>query len=246
MMFKFVPFTVLGDPTPTKSLKVIKDYVKGGATMLELGLPFSDPVADGPVVQKADQRALKVGMNTDKAFELIEKVRKFTDVPIGLMLYANLAYVYGLERFYKKAAEVGVTSVLIPDLPPESVHCKKALKLAKRYGLQQVFIVSELTSAKRLKMIAKVSRGFIYLVSTPGVTGVRKDLSPKMKNAIQRVKKSTKLPVLVGFGVSERKHVQAIQKAGADGAIVGSRLVTLIEEGKLNDVQKLVARLVVK
>lgn len=232
-MFEFVPFTVIGDPTTAQSLKVVKQYVKGGATMLELGIPFSDPVADGPVVQRADIRALEKGMNTDKAFAFIKDVRAFTDIPIGLMLYFNSAYKYGLDDFYEKAAKSGVTSILIPDLPVESLYCKKALKLAKKHRIKQVFLVSELTPLKRLKKIIRAATGFIYLVSTPGVTGARTTLSPRMSDAILRIKKITKLPVLVGFGVSEAKHVQAIQKAGADGAIVGSKLVEMIAEKKI-------------
>lgn len=242
-MFHFVPFTVVGDPSYEKSLEIVKAYVKGGATMLELGFPFSDPVADGPTVQLADQRALEAGMNTDRAFEFIEEVRTFTELPVNLLLYYNLVFKYGVERFFERAAEVGVTSVLIADLPVDCARGKDAIDVAQENGIKMVYMVSELTLPERLEAIFEAKPYFIYLVSTPGVTGARKDLSASLGGVIARLKEATDIPVLVGFGVSERAHVEQIQSAGADGAIVGSRLVKLIEEGREGEIGDVVGEL---
>jgi tryptophan synthase alpha chain len=242
-MFNFIPFTVIGDPNYEASLEIVRAYVENGATMLELGVPFTDPVADGPVVQLADHRALAAGMQTDRALEFVRDVRKFTNIPIGLLVYYNSVFKLGAQNFYSKAAEVGVTSVLIADLPLEVPRCAEALALAKQYELDQIFIVSELTSPERLSRILEVATGFLYFVSTPGVTGVRTQLSTELPSAIARIKAQTDLPVLVGFGVSEREHVELIQKAGADGAIVGSRLVRLIEEDRVDEIPTVMAEL---
>jgi tryptophan synthase alpha chain len=235
-MFHFVPFTVIGDPDYDQSLEVVKAYIENGATMLELGLPFSDPVADGPTVQLADQRALKAGMNTDDAFKFIKEVRSLTDMPINLLLYFNLVFKYGMEKFYEQAAEAGVTSLLIADLPLDTPHGQEALELSKKHGVKSVFIVSELTPDDRLQHIIESDPFFLYFVSTPGVTGERKDLSELLADTIAHIKSKTDIPVLVGFGVSDREHVQKISTAGADGVIVGSALVKLIEEKTLGEI----------
>jgi len=245
MIFHFVPFLVVGDPSYEGSLQVVKAYIEGGATMLELGFPFSDPVADGPVIQAADARALEAGMNTDRAFEFIEEVRGFTEMPINLLLYFNLVFVYGMERFFARAKAVGVTSVLIADLPVDSLRGLEALDLAKKYGIQMVFMVSEFTSPDRLKAIIKAEPYFLYLVSQPGVTGVRRDLGDSVGEVVVRLKTETEIPVLVGFGVSERAHVDAVKEMGADGVIVGSALVRLIGEGDVDKIGELIAEIMV-
>ena len=233
MTFHFVPFAVVGDPSYDESLEVVKAYVDSGVTMLELGFPFSDPVADGPVIQAADVRALNAGMNTDRAFEFIEEVRGFTDLPIHLLLYFNLVFAYGMERFFERANIAGVTSVLIADLPVDSPHGKEVLELAGRYGIRMVFMVSELTSRDRLKSILNADPYFLYLVSQPGVTGMRQNLGDSVGKVVSRLKKETTIPVLVGFGISERAHVEMVRDSGADGVIVGSALVEAREEGEL-------------
>jgi tryptophan synthase alpha chain len=243
-MFHFVPFTVVGDPLYEKSLEIVKAYVEGGATMLELGFPFSDPVADGPTIQLADQRALKAGMNTDRAFEFIEEVREFTDLPVNLLLYYNLVFKYGVERFFECAAKAGVTSVLIADLPVDCTRGQEALTLAQKHGVKMVYMASELTPTERLEAIFEAQPYFIYLVSTPGVTGARKDLSAQLEGVITNLKNQTDIPVLVGFGVSDRAHVDQIRDAGANGVIVGSALVKLIEEGKAGEIGELMGTLV--
>lgn len=252
MTFHFVPFAVVGDPSYEESLQVVRAYIEGGATMLELGFPFSDPMADGPVIQAADARALKAGMNTDRAFEFIEEVRGFTEMPINLLLYFNLVFVYGMERFFERACGAGVTSVLIADLPCDSPHGHEALEMAVRCGVRMVFMVSELTSVERLGVILTCDPFFLYLVSQPGVTGARRDLDDSVgkdvgvavRDEIARLKKVTDVPILVGFGVSERSHVDAVKEMGADGVIVGSALVQLIGKGDVDKIGFLVDKLI--
>jgi len=181
-----MPFTVLGDPDYKTSLKIIKQFIDNGADFLELGIPFSDPPADGPVIQLADQRAIKSGMNTDKAFSLIQEVRRHTDIPIGLLVYYNLVFKYGVKKFYTAAARAGVNSILIADLPLEEYE--PASKAARASKIDPIFMVSELTTETRLKKILKYARGFLYLVSYLGVTGSQKKrvnskkLFPKLKS----------------------------------------------------------------
>lgn len=238
MAFHFVPFAVVGDPNYEQSLDVVRAYVDGGATMLELGFPFSDPVADGPVIQAADGRALAAGMTTRRAFEFLEEVRSFTALPINLLLYYNLVFKYGVEAFFERAAEVGVTSVLIADLPVDCARGQEALVAAKAHGVRMVYMVSELTPSERLRLIFEADPFFFYVVSRPGVTGVRSSLDQSVGGVVARLKKITDVPVLVGFGISEKSHVEAVRAAGADGVIVGSALVQAREEGRLEGALK--------
>jgi len=241
-----VPFTVLGDPDYNKSLKIIKTIVESGADVLELGFPFSDPIADGPTIQAADVRALNKSINTDKCFKLIKKVREFTDIPIGLLVYSNLIFQRGIKKFYYDCKLADVTSVLVADLPVE--ESDEYVQAARKHKIDTVFIVSPLTNNKRLKLILKKAKGFIYLVARLGVTGARDTIEDSTLKLIKKVKKQTKLPVCVGFGISKPEHVEAICKAGADGAIVGSALVKVIEKNHkskslLNKIQKFITDL---
>jgi tryptophan synthase alpha chain len=228
-----IPFVVAGDPDYETSLKVIKTIVESGADILELGFPFSDPVADGPTIQLADQRALNKGMNTDKCFQLIKDIRKFSQIPIGLLIYANLIYQRGIYDFYREASESGVNSVLIADLSVE--ESDTFTKAAKENSVDTVFIVSPLTEENRLKTILNKITGFVYLVSRTGVTGARNDLQKSTIELIKRVRHETNLPICVGFGISKPEHVRAISEAGADGAIVGSAIVKIIESNLDNE-----------
>jgi tryptophan synthase alpha chain len=204
--------------------------IRSGADILELGFAFSDPIADGPTIQAADVRALKKKLNTDKCFSFIRKVREFTEIPIGLLIYYNLIYQKGVEEFFSECGLVGVTSVLVADVPVE--ESDEIVAAARKHDIDTVFIVSPLTDDKRLKKILKRCRGFVYLVSRLGVTGARKDIQKDTINLIKKVKRSTTIPVCVGFGISRPEHVSEICKAGADGAIVGSAVVKLIEKHK--------------
>lgn len=226
----FIPFTVLGFPDYKKSLQIIKSYLKY-ADVLELGLPFSDPIADGPTIQAADTKAISSGMNTKRAFKLISEIRKLDDsIPIGLLAYCNMVYRYGIKKFYRDAKKAGVDSILLADLSLE--EAKPFLKAAKSVHLQQVFMIAPTTPDARIRKIISKSSGFVYAVALTGVTGARKHMSKEASVLIKRIKKLTNLPVCVGFGISNPKQVKEVLKAGADGVIVGSALVKLIEEKK--------------
>lgn len=221
----FMPFLVAGDPTVKKSLAAIR-LVSEHADMLELGFPYSDPLADGPTIQAADQRALASGMTTEKVFELIGQVRAFTDIPITVLAYANLVYQQGIDAFYHNAKKAGIDGVLVPDVPAE--EAKPFVAAARKHGIDPIFLVAQTTTNERLKKILKHASGFLYLVSVLGVTGKRKDFGEATTEFIGRVRSQTRLPLAVGFGISTRGQAEVFARAGADGAIVGSAIVDII------------------
>ncbi|MCC7551352.1 MAG: tryptophan synthase subunit alpha [Methanobacterium sp.] len=224
----FIPFIVAGDPDFETSLEIVKAYVGNGADGLEIGFAFSDPVADGPTVQSADLRALNSGITTQKGFEFIRKIREFTSIPIGLLVYYNLIYQMGVDEFYKTAKESGVNAILAADLPPE--EAQDAVVASEKYGVQQIFMVAQTTSNERLEKISKMCNGFLYVVAVMGVTGARKDLKISTVELVERVKTHSDLPIVVGFGISKPEHVQNVINSGADGAIVASAILDLITE----------------
>ncbi|MEG3225548.1 MAG: tryptophan synthase subunit alpha [Methanobacteriales archaeon Met13] len=224
----FIPFVVAGDPDFETSLQIVQEMVRAGADALEIGFPFSDPIADGPTIQAADVRALEAGMTVQKGFEFIRKIREFSDIPIGLLVYYNLVYKMGLDQFYREAKNSGVNGILAADLPPE--EAADAIKSAKKHGINQIFMAAHTTSNQRLKNISKLAGGFVYVVAVMGVTGVRSQLDDSTVDLIHRVRKHTPLPICVGFGISQPEHVEKITKAGSDGAIVASALINLVEE----------------
>ncbi len=225
----FVPFVVLGDPTKAQSLEIVRLLVESGADALELGFPFSDPPADGPVIQAADTRSLKAGMRIDHCFQMLKEIRTFTDIPVGLLVYYNLILQRGVEKFYRDCQECGVSSVLIADLPLE--HAEEVLPIARAHGIAPVFLVSEVTTDERLQKIAEIAEGYLYVVSYLGVTGVGNAvLEEKMRVTIARARKVSTLPLMVGFGMNEASEVRAAIRAGADGVIVGSRIVREIPD----------------
>jgi len=243
----FIPFMVAGDPDFETSLEIIKKMVEGGADALEIGFPFSDPVADGQTVQSADLRALNAGMTTDKCFEFIKRIREFTEIPIGLLVYYNLIYQRGIDKFYEDAMESGVNSVLAADLPPE--EAEESVKAARKHGVDPIFLAAQTTSNERLKQIAEMCSGFLYVVSVMGVTGARSEVKTSSVELVERMRSHTDLPLCVGFGISKPEHVAEIIDAGADGAIIGSALINIVEESlqdkeaMLDKVQKRCAEL---
>jgi tryptophan synthase alpha chain len=228
----FIPFAVAGDPDIKTSEAIFKTYIDSGADILEIGYPFSDPVADGPVNQRASQRAIASGMNHKKFFGLISSLRKYSDVPIGILMYANSAMHIGYNAFCRNASEAGIDSILLADMPPE--EAPQMLESMHKYGLNSVFIVSELTLDTRIQSICSLTTGFVYVVSRLGTTGVQTDMDTHVKNTLKRLQKITDMPLCVGFGISKPEHVKMIKKAGADGAIVGSALVNIIEKDMKN------------
>ena len=223
-----IPFFVLGDPDFDTSLALIKAAIDSGADVLELGIPFSDPIADGPTIQKADIRALAQGMNCTRAFELIRQIKAHADVPIGLLMYYNLICHYGVERFYRDAAAAGVNSVLVADLSIDDAD--EIVPALRSVGMDSVFMVTPITELERKQRIASQTTGFIYAVSLLGVTGSRNELSGAVEGLVRQMKGMTDVPVCVGFGISTPQHALTVAQAGADGVIIGSKIVGLIEQ----------------
>lgn len=235
-----IPFFVIGDPDFDTSLEIVKKAIDSGADVLELGIPFSDPIADGPTIQKADIRALQSGLNLKKALDFIGRVKQYKDVPIGLLMYYNLIYQYGVEKFFSDFHKAGVNSVLIADLSIDDVG--EIEEPALSAGLETVFMVTPNTETQRMKLIASKTTGFIYTVSLLGVTGSRDCLSDSVEKLVARLKAITEVPVCVGFGISKPQHAAAVAAAGADGVIIGSKIVKFIEQN-LDDKQKMLAEI---
>ncbi len=223
-----IPFFVIGDPDFDTSLAIVKTAIDVGADVLELGIPFSDPIADGPTIQKADIRAMRSGMSVAKALKFIQKVKDYRDVPIGLLLYYNLVYQYDTEKFFSDFNKAGVNSVLIADLSIDDAD--EIIGPAESAGLDTVFMVTPVTNPERMKLIASRTTGFIYTVSVLGVTGSREKLSDTVEGLVGKLKKLTSVPICVGFGISKPEHAAAVANAGADGVIIGSKIVGLIED----------------
>jgi len=223
-----IPFFVIGDPDFETSLAVVKTAIDSGADILELGVAFSDPIADGPTIQKADIRARNAGITVKKTLEFIRQVKNYKDIPIGLLMYYNLIYQYGRQKFSEDFHAAGVNSVLIADLSIDDAD--EIIQPAASAGLDTVFMVTPNTTDERIKLIASKTTGFIYTVSVLGVTGSREKLSTTVETLVSKLKSFTDVPICVGFGISKPEHAAAVAAAGADGVIVGSKLVGLIEQ----------------
>jgi tryptophan synthase alpha chain len=235
-----IPFFVIGDPDFDTSLDIVKAAIDAGADILELGIPFSDPIADGPTIQKADIRALRSGMTVTKALNFIRQIKNYRDIPIGLLMYYNLIYHYGTEKFFRDFHEAGVNSILVADLSIDDAD--ETIPFAGSAGLDTVFMVTPNTDPERMKLIATKTTGFIYTVSLLGVTGSREQLSDTVQELVGTLKKLTSVPICVGFGISKPEHAVTIARAGADGVIIGSKLVGLIESN-LNNGQKMISEI---
>lgn len=233
-------FVVAGDPDYQTSLKVIQALEAGGADIIELGLPFSDPVADGPVIQQADQRALASGMNTDRFFDLCREFRKGSETPLVVLTYTNLVLQRNIDKFYQDAADAGVDAVVIADLPYE--ESGPYIAAAEAAGISPVMMVSTTTSSERLSRILTVQSGFLYLVAVLGVTGERRTINRDAVRLLRDIKQKSDIPVAPGFGISDQVQVKEWTNAGADAVIVGSALVRIIGE-KMGDKEGMLAEL---
>ncbi len=222
-----MPFMVAGYPNFHKSLKILKSLIKE-ADFLELGFPYSDPLADGPVIQRASSQALGSGMNTDLVFKLVKNIRRFSDIPITALVYANLIYRRGIGKFYRDAKVSGIDSVLVPDLPLE--EAKPFISAARRHGIFHIFMITQTTTDRRIREISKLAKGFLYLVTVLGVTGEKPNIPREAIELIYRAKTQTKLPLCAGFGISTNNQVQILKKSGIEGIIVGSAIITRIEK----------------
>ncbi|ACX88071.1 tryptophan synthase subunit alpha [Pectobacterium parmentieri] len=225
----FVPFVTLGDPSPEQSLKIIDTLIAAGADALELGVPFSDPLADGPTIQAANLRAFAAGVTPEQCFEMLATIRqKYPEIPIGLLMYANLVFSNGIDEFYQRCAEVGVDSVLVADVPVvESAPFRTA---ALRHGIAPIFICPPNADDELLREIASYGRGYTYLVSRAGVTGAEKRAQLPLNHLVAKLNEYHAAPPLQGFGISDPTQVRETLASGAAGAISGSAIVRIIEK----------------
>ena len=223
----FVSYVCAGDPDGPTSADILLALAKGGADILEVGVPFSDPLADGLTNQLAAQRALDGGMTAARVFELVRRLREKSQVPIIFYTYYNLVFSNGVESYVRAAKEAGVDGMLTLDLPPEEAD--EMLAACAKHDMKTVFIVAPTTPAARLARIGAVATGFIYYVSREGVTGVRDQVAANIPEAVARIRQHTALPVAVGFGISTREQVRQVARA-ADGVVVGSALVNVIKD----------------
>ena len=239
----FVPFVTLCDPNFDISYDILKTLINAGADGLELGIPFSDPCADGVTIQLADKRALSSGASLDKCFKLISKIRaEYNDVPISILCYSNIAIVRGLEKFYQDAAKAGIDAVLLADIPVEMVDKQhNFLKAANDADIDLILIAPPNASDATLKKIAELSQGYTYALSRYGITGTDNALG-KPKEMLRKLKEDNAAPALLGFGISTPEHVKEALEAGADGAIAGSAVVKIIENN-LHDKSKMLAEI---
>ncbi len=220
----FIPFITCGDPNLQTTKELIYTLEKAGADIIELGIPFSDPTAEGVVIQSANMRALSNKITTDNIFDMVETLD--VSVPLVFMTYANIVYTYGIEKFAKKCKEIGMSGVILPDIPFEEKE--EFSEIFKEHGIDFISLIAP-TSNDRIKMIAQNACGFIYLVSSLGVTGVRQNISTDIDSIVSLIRDVTDLPIAIGFGISTEQQAQKMANK-ADGVIVGSAIVKIIEK----------------
>lgn len=222
----FIPFLTGGDPDVETTYTLLKTMAENGADIIEIGIPFSDPIAEGPVIQEADLRSLSAGTTTDALFDMVARLREEITIPLIFMTYVNPIYVYGKERFMKRCAEVGIDGVIVPDVPFEEKA--ELAKECKANGIDLISMIAP-TSKERIETIAKEAEGFIYCVSSLGVTGVRSQITTDIGTMVEHVKRVTDTPVAVGFGISTPEQAKKMA-ALSDGAIVGSAIVKIVAQ----------------
>ncbi|MCZ2845314.1 MAG: tryptophan synthase subunit alpha [Candidatus Bathyarchaeota archaeon] len=223
-----------GDPSVKHTQKIAEALFKGGTDILEIGIPFSDPIADGPIIQAASNRALKVGTTPERIFDIIKKTKKQIEIPIVILTYFNIIFKKGIKTFLEQANAASVDGIIVPDLPIEEANDYK--NIAKKMGINTIFLATPSTSLNRLKDILEYTSGFLYLVSLFGVTGIRKNIAELTTHTIKKFKPHmlNSVPMAVGFGISKPEHVSKIINCGAEGTIVGSAFVKIIESNLQN------------
>ncbi len=222
----FIPFITVGDPDIETSEKLIRAMAEAGADLIELGIPFSDPISEGPVIMNADVRALKAGTTTDDVFDMAMRIRKDLDTPMLVMTYFNAVYVYGCEKFLQRCEDAGICALIVSDLPYEEKG--DIQEYCTRHGVRLISMIAP-TSEDRISMIASHAEGFIYVVSSMGVTGTRSDFSSNIGDMVASVRKATSVPCAIGFGISTPEQARRMTII-ADGAIVGSAIVKIIAQ----------------
>ena len=218
-----------GDPSLDATKQFVSELEEAGADIIELGVPFSDPLADGPVIQRAHERALQKGISLKKVIALVKEIRQSSHIPLILMTYYNPVFKFGVETFIKEAADSGVDGVIIPDLIPDEAH--DFISVARKHKIDTIFLLAPTSTLERIKRVVKVSTGFIYYVSITGITGAKLAIGDPMKDTLRLIKSNTNKPVAVGFGISNPEEAAEISKL-AEGVIIGSAIVRLIAEGK--------------
>ena len=222
----FIPFITCGDPDLETTEKIVRAAVQNGADLIELGIPFSDPTAEGPVIQGANIRALAGGATTDKIFEMVRRLRKDISIPMVFMTYANVVFSYDSDKFISICSEIGIDGLILPDLPFEEKN--EFLPICRKYGVDLISLIAP-TSDKRIAMICAEAEGFLYIVSSLGVTGARSEITTDLSALVSVVRQNTDIPCAIGFGISTPE--QAAQMAAvSDGAIVGSAIIKIIEK----------------
>ena len=222
----FIPFITCGDPDLSTTAAAVRAMVAAGADLIELGIPFSDPTAEGPVIQGANLRALSAGVTTDQVFDLVRELRKDVTIPMVFMTYANVVFSYDADRFIRTCSEAGIDGLILPDLPFEEKE--EFQPICKKYGVDLISLIAP-TSANRIAMIAKEAEGFIYVVSSLGVTGTRSEIKTDIASIVKVIRENTDVPCAVGFGISTPE--QAAKMAGiSDGAIVGSAIIKILAQ----------------
>lgn len=224
----FIPFITCGDPDLATTAKCVREMVKNGASLIELGIPFSDPTAEGVVIQNANMRALRGGTTTDKVFELVKDLRRDVKIPLVFMTYANVIFGYGAEKFISTCAAIGINGLILPDLPFEEKG--EFLPLCNMYGVDLISMIAP-TSANRIAMIAREAEGFLYVVSSLGVTGTRSKIVTDLAPIIKIVRENTDIPCAIGFGISTPEQAKEMASL-ADGVIVGSAIIKILEKYK--------------
>ncbi len=222
----FIPFITCGDPDLTTTAAVVRAAVENGADLIELGIPFSDPTAEGPVIQGANLRALNGGVTTDRIFDFVRELRQDVTVPMVFMTYANVVFSYGAEAFIATCQEIGMDGLILPDLPFEEKE--EFLPLCRQYGVDLISLIAP-TSENRIAMIAREAEGFLYIVSSLGVTGMRSEIKTDLAAIVKVVRENTDIPCAIGFGISTPEQAQKMA-ALSDGAIVGSAIIKLLEK----------------
>lgn len=226
----FIPFITCGDPDLETTGKVVRAAVQNGADLIELGIPFSDPTAEGPVIQGANIRALARGVTTDKVFDFVRELRRDVKIPLVFMTYANVVFSYGMERFISTCAEVEIDGIILPDLPFEEKN--EFQPTCDKYDVDLISLIAP-TSEQRIAMIAKEAKGFIYVVSSLGVTGTRSEITTDIGSIVNVIRENTDVPCAVGFGISNPEQAQKMASL-SDGAIVGSAIIKIIEKDSQN------------